>query len=87
MERLLVPALPRNSAVAVACASISIVLLSAVLGCKHSYGPDVVATVNGEPIQRSEVEKLYRENLGNNKEATHQGAGRGHAAGHFEAID
>jgi peptidyl-prolyl cis-trans isomerase SurA len=27
-----------------------------------------VATVNGQPIQRSEVEKLYRENLGNNKE-------------------
>jgi peptidyl-prolyl cis-trans isomerase SurA len=66
LERLLVPALPRNSAVA--CASIGIVLLSAVLGCKHSYGPDVVATVNGQPIQRSEVEKLYRENLGNNKE-------------------
>jgi peptidyl-prolyl cis-trans isomerase SurA len=66
LERLLVPALPRNSAVTVACASISIVLLSAVLGCKHSYGPDVVATVNGEPIQRSEVEKLYRDNLGNN---------------------
>jgi peptidyl-prolyl cis-trans isomerase SurA len=68
LERLLVPALPRNPAVAVACVSISLVLLSAVLGCKHSYGPDVVATVNGEPIQRSEVEKLYRENLGNNKE-------------------
>jgi peptidyl-prolyl cis-trans isomerase SurA len=27
-----------------------------------------VATVNGQPIQRSEVEKLYRDNLGNNKE-------------------
>ena len=70
MERLLVPALPRNFAVAVACASVSVVLFSAVLGCKHSYGPDVVATVNGEPIQRSEVEKLYRDNLGNNKEAS-----------------
>jgi peptidyl-prolyl cis-trans isomerase SurA len=68
LERLLVPASPRNPAVAVACVSISIVLLSAVVGCKRSYGPDVVATVNGEPIQRSEVEKLYRENLGNNKE-------------------
>src|ERR1700733_8277645 len=68
LERLLVPALPRNSAVAVACASMSLVLLSTVLGCKHSDGPDVVATVNGQPIQRSEVEKLYRENLGNNKE-------------------
>jgi peptidyl-prolyl cis-trans isomerase SurA len=55
---------------AVTCASISIVLLSGVLvaGCKRSYGPDVVATVNGQPIQRSEVEKYYRDNLGNNKE-------------------
>src|ERR1700729_2530143 len=68
LERLPLPALPRNSAVAVACASISLVLLSTVLGCKRSDGPDVVATVNGQPIQRSEVEKLYRENLGNNKE-------------------
>jgi peptidyl-prolyl cis-trans isomerase SurA len=48
----------------------SIVLLSGgfVAGCKKSYGPDVVATVNGQPIQRSEVEKDYRDNLGNNKE-------------------
>src|ERR1700678_1459462 len=51
-----------------ACASISILLASGVLGCKPSYGPDVVATGNGQPIQRSEVEKYYRENLGNNKE-------------------
>jgi peptidyl-prolyl cis-trans isomerase SurA len=49
---------------------LSIALLSGgfVAGCKHSYGPDVVATVNGQPIQRSEVEKDYRDNLGNNKE-------------------
>jgi peptidyl-prolyl cis-trans isomerase SurA len=55
---------------AVACASISVVLLSGALvsGCKRTYGPDVVATVNGQPIQRAEVEKLYRDNLGNNKE-------------------
>jgi peptidyl-prolyl cis-trans isomerase SurA len=48
----------------------SIALLSGVFvaGCKKSYGPDVVATVNGQPIQRSEVEKDYRDNLGNNKE-------------------
>ena len=51
-----------------ACASMSILLVSGVLGCKRSYGPDVVATVNGQPIQRSEVEKLYVANLGNNKE-------------------
>jgi peptidyl-prolyl cis-trans isomerase SurA len=60
---------PEPSQVRTAVAiSISIVLLSGVLGCKPSYGPDVVATVNGQPIQRSEVEKFYRDNLGNNKE-------------------
>jgi peptidyl-prolyl cis-trans isomerase SurA len=60
---------PEPSQVRTAVAiSISIVLLSGVLGCKRSYGPDVVATVNGQPIQRSEVEKFYRDNLGNNKE-------------------
>jgi peptidyl-prolyl cis-trans isomerase SurA len=55
---------------ATACALMSIALLSGGLatGCKHSYGADVVATVNGQPIQRSEVEKDYRDNLGNNKE-------------------
>ena len=51
-----------------ACASISILLASSVAGCKKSYGPDVVATVNGQPIHSSEVEKLYHDNLGNNKE-------------------
>ena len=48
-----------------ACASISVLLASSVVGCKKSYGPDVVATVNGQPIQHSEVEKLYIANLGN----------------------
>jgi peptidyl-prolyl cis-trans isomerase SurA len=54
----------------VARASMSIALLSGIFiaGCKPSYGPDVVAIVNGHPIQRSEVEKSYRDNLGNNKE-------------------
>ncbi len=53
-----------------ACGWISIALLSTglVAGCKHTYGPEVVATVNGEPIQGAEVEKYYRDNLGNNKE-------------------
>jgi peptidyl-prolyl cis-trans isomerase SurA len=47
-----------------------VLFLSSVFvgGCKRSYGPDVVATVNGEPIQRAMVEKYYRDNLGNNKE-------------------
>ena len=55
---------------AVACASIGLVLLSGGLisGCRQTYGPDVVAVVNKQPIQRAEVEKYYRDNLGNNKE-------------------
>jgi peptidyl-prolyl cis-trans isomerase SurA len=53
---------------AVTRASVGAILLSGVLGCKHSYGPDVVATVNGQPIQRSVVERFYRDNIGNNKE-------------------
>jgi peptidyl-prolyl cis-trans isomerase SurA len=53
---------------AVTRASIGVVLLSGVFGCKHNSGPDVVATVNGQPIQRSVVERYYRDNIGNNKE-------------------
>jgi peptidyl-prolyl cis-trans isomerase SurA len=53
---------------AVTRAAVGVILLSGVLGCKHSYGPDVVATVNGQPIQRSVVERFYRDNIGNNKE-------------------
>jgi peptidyl-prolyl cis-trans isomerase SurA len=52
-----------------ACGWITITLLSSgLVACKQTYGPDVVATVNGQPIQGSEVEKLYHDNLGNNKE-------------------
>jgi peptidyl-prolyl cis-trans isomerase SurA len=53
---------------AVTRAALGALLLSGVLGCKHSYGPDVVATVNGQPIQRSLVERFYHDNIGNNKE-------------------
>lgn len=65
MELLFEPLRARAAGV---CASISIVLLIGFVGCKRTYGPDVVATVNGQPILRSEVEKYYRNNLGNNKE-------------------
>ncbi|MGC2401184.1 MAG: SurA N-terminal domain-containing protein [Acidobacteriaceae bacterium] len=65
MERILAPF---KAPAAWLCASISIVFLIGVAGCKRSYGPDVVATVNGQPILRSEVEKYYLNNLGNNKE-------------------
>jgi peptidyl-prolyl cis-trans isomerase SurA len=37
-------------------------LVSGALGCKKSYGPDVVATVNGQPFQRPEVEKVSIDN-------------------------
>jgi peptidyl-prolyl cis-trans isomerase SurA len=61
---------PHQVRATLARASISVLLLSGFLvsGCKRSYGPDVAAIVNGQPIQRAEVEKFYRDNLGNNKE-------------------
>jgi peptidyl-prolyl cis-trans isomerase SurA len=44
---------------------IRIVLLTCVIaaGCHRADGPDVAATVNGSPIQVSEVEKVYKEGL------------------------
>ncbi len=46
---------------------VSLIVLSGVVvsGCDRKYGPDVAAVVNGQPIQRAEVEKYYRSNLGN----------------------
>ncbi len=38
------------------------------IGCRRTHGPDVVATVNGKPIMRSEVEKLYENNLGESQQ-------------------
>lgn len=35
-----------------------------ISGCRHSRGPDVVATVNGKPIMKSDVEVRYQELLG-----------------------
>jgi peptidyl-prolyl cis-trans isomerase SurA len=45
-----------------------VVLAAGVSGCKREHGPDVVATVNGKPIMRSEMEALYRANLGDSKQ-------------------
>src|ERR1700761_6680867 len=61
---------PQKVRATLACASVSLLLLSGVLisGCNRSYGPEVAAVVNGQPIQQAEVEKFYRDNLGNNKE-------------------
>ncbi len=45
-----------------------IVIAAGVAGCKREHGPDVVAMVNGKPIMRSEMETLYRTNLGDSKQ-------------------
>jgi peptidyl-prolyl cis-trans isomerase SurA len=41
-------------------------LLVAVSGCHRSPAPDVMATVNGKDILRSELEKYYKASLGDN---------------------
>jgi peptidyl-prolyl cis-trans isomerase SurA len=35
-----------------------------VTGCQHGHNPDVVATVNGKPIMRADVDVQYQETLG-----------------------
>ena len=41
-------------------------LVVAVTGCHRPPAPDVMATVNGKEIQRSEVEKYYKASVGDN---------------------
>lgn len=41
---------------------------ASISGCRRTHGPDVVATVNGKPIMRSEVEQLYQSNLGESQQ-------------------
>ncbi len=43
-------------------------LATGMSGCQREHGPDVVATVNGKPIMRSDMETLYRVNLGDSKQ-------------------
>ncbi|HEY4049386.1 MAG TPA: SurA N-terminal domain-containing protein [Acidobacteriaceae bacterium] len=44
-----------------------------VAGCNKTYGPNVAATVNGQPILRTEVNRYYRDNLGNPQQQPTQG--------------
>lgn len=37
-------------------------------GCRHAVNPDVMATVNGKPIMRAEVEAQYQATLGNSRQ-------------------
>lgn len=46
----------------------SLAIAGAVAGCHRTHGPDVVATVNGKPIMRAEVEQLYQNNLGDSQQ-------------------
>jgi peptidyl-prolyl cis-trans isomerase SurA len=51
----------------VVSSSIALVLLAGLLpvaGCNHGHSADVVATVNGRAIMRSELDKGYKEQLG-----------------------
>lgn len=42
----------------------AIALVFMVTGCGHSRNPNVVATVNGKPIMRADVDMLYQQTLG-----------------------
>ena len=42
------------------------VLLAPLAACHRSPAPDVMATVNGKEIMRSDLEKYYQANLGDN---------------------
>jgi peptidyl-prolyl cis-trans isomerase SurA len=39
-----------------------------VAGCRRTHSPDVMATVNGKPIMRAEVEQAYQSNLGESQQ-------------------
>ena len=43
-------------------------LTLALGGCNRPHQPDVVATVNGHPIQRAVLERVYQSNLGDAKQ-------------------
>ena len=46
--------------------------LLAAGGCNRPHQPDVVATVNGHPIDQATLERYYRSNLGNNPQQPSQ---------------
>ncbi|HZU09541.1 MAG TPA: SurA N-terminal domain-containing protein, partial [Pseudacidobacterium sp.] len=58
--------LPRFQQMAMVC--VASLAMAGAAGCHRTHGPDVVATVNGKPIMRSEVEQLYQNNLGDSQQ-------------------
>lgn len=51
-----------------AMVGIASLAIAGAAGCHRTHGPDVVATVNGKPIMRAEVEQLYQNNLGDSQQ-------------------
>jgi peptidyl-prolyl cis-trans isomerase SurA len=49
---------------ALATLTLAVTCLAGVTGCQRGHGPDVVATVNGKPILRTDVETRYQDTLG-----------------------
>lgn len=50
------------------CAVLALFAGVLTVGCRQTYGPDVVATVNGHPIERKDLERYYRDNLGSSQQ-------------------
>ncbi|WP_350449048.1 SurA N-terminal domain-containing protein [Paracidobacterium acidisoli] len=48
-----------------AFAAFALGMVCAVTGCQRGHTPDTLASVNGKPILRGEVETIYQNNLGN----------------------
>ncbi len=44
--------------------TLAVASIAAVTGCQRGHGPDVLATVNGKPIMRADVETRYQDTLG-----------------------
>ncbi len=51
-----------------ALALLGLLTLAGMSGCTKEHGPDVVAMVNGKPIMRPDMERLYKTNLGDSKQ-------------------
>ena len=48
-----------------ACLFVAGALLAGLAGCNKAPGPNVVATVNGQPIYRADLDKMYQASLAN----------------------
>lgn len=48
--------------------SLAVALAASITGCQRGHSPEVVATVNGKPILRSDMEVLYQSTLGDSQQ-------------------